>query len=234
MRRLRKVPALGIAELRERRLWRCWRASCYRNVRAPDFAEHPVEQLGAHLRIAKRRGDAEDLQFGAAQGQRHRKRIVNVVADVGVNDDFFGRRRLRRGRPRRALSKTTRRDCDSREQQRKNGNQPAFAHSLSLPSALKIKEAVELTTIVTCSRPGSKRMMSALWREYAASAESFSSLQTRKLCVNGMRSISKLSATATRERCSSGISLTALTRIIAPRGASSRLPQLISSQANRR
>jgi hypothetical protein len=31
------------------------------------------------------------LQFGAAQGQRYGEGVVNVVADVGVNDDFLGR-----------------------------------------------------------------------------------------------------------------------------------------------
>src|SRR5262252_9547065 len=90
MRRLRKVPALGIAELRERRLGRRWRAGCYRNVRAPDFAEHPVEQFRAHLRIAKRRGDAKDMQFGAAYSQRYGEGVINIVANVCVNDDSLG------------------------------------------------------------------------------------------------------------------------------------------------
>jgi hypothetical protein len=52
-----------------------------------------VRQPSAKFRIAERRGDAQNLQFRAAKGQSHGKGIVHIVADVGINDDFLGRRR---------------------------------------------------------------------------------------------------------------------------------------------
>ena len=83
------VPALGILQLRKRGLRLCRRACGNGNIRARRFFEQAVEELGSHFRIAKGSGDAEDLQFRAAQGQSYGKSIVNVVANVRINDDPF-------------------------------------------------------------------------------------------------------------------------------------------------
>src|SRR5215472_15313409 len=89
MRWLREVPALGILQLRKGGLRRCSRACGNRNIRAPHFSEQAVEELGPHFRIAKSGGDPEDLEFRAAQGQSYGKSIVNIVANVRINDDLF-------------------------------------------------------------------------------------------------------------------------------------------------
>ena len=62
----------------------------YGDVRAAGFREEAVEKLGAGFRVAERGRDAKDLEFGAAESQGDGESVVNVIADVGVDDDFFG------------------------------------------------------------------------------------------------------------------------------------------------
>ena len=56
------------------------------------FGEETVKELGAQFGVAESGGDAENLELGAAEGEGNREGVVNVVSDVGVNDDFFGLR----------------------------------------------------------------------------------------------------------------------------------------------
>ena len=63
------------------------------DVAAASLGEEAIENPSAGFGIAERRCDAENLEFGTAQGKGHSKSIVNVVADVGINDDFFWRDR---------------------------------------------------------------------------------------------------------------------------------------------
>ena len=65
-----------------------------------------VHQAGAQFRVAEFRGDAENLQFRALEGQRQGKRVVDVVADIGVDDGQLGRTGLRRGWPAREGGKS--------------------------------------------------------------------------------------------------------------------------------
>ena len=61
-----------------------------RNITAPRFSEHAVNNFRADLGVAKRRGDSQNLHLRAAQRQRHSKGIVNVVANIRVDDDLLG------------------------------------------------------------------------------------------------------------------------------------------------
>ena len=98
MRRLGEVAGFGVATLREGTFGRRGNAGGYGDVRTADFGQEAVEKLGAGFRVAERGGDAKDLEFGATKSEAHGERVINVVADVGVDDDFFGegggRRRL--------------------------------------------------------------------------------------------------------------------------------------------
>src|SRR5581483_3238099 len=53
------------------------------------------EQSSAQSGVAEGGGDAENLQLRAAECQCHGKGIVDVVANVGVDDNFFRRFRRR-------------------------------------------------------------------------------------------------------------------------------------------
>src|SRR6266704_463929 len=66
-------------------------ASGHGNVRATGFGEEAVKKLGASFGVAESCGDAKDFEFGAAERESDGEGVVNVVADVGVNDDFFGK-----------------------------------------------------------------------------------------------------------------------------------------------
>ena len=90
-RRLGEAAGLGVAALGEGALRGGGRAGSYGDVRTPDFSEEAVEKLGAGFGVAKSSGDAEDLEFGATESEGDGEGIVNVVSDVGVDDDFFGR-----------------------------------------------------------------------------------------------------------------------------------------------
>jgi len=90
VRRPGEAVVLGVAALGEGAFRRRGDAGSYRDVRAADFGEETVEKLGAGLGVTKRGGDAEDLEFGAAESEGDSEGVVNVVTDVSVNDDLFG------------------------------------------------------------------------------------------------------------------------------------------------
>jgi hypothetical protein len=89
VRRLGEMAGFGVAALGKGAFRRRGDADSYRDVRAADFGEETVEKLGAGLGVTKRGGDAEDLEFGAAESEGDSEGVVNVVADVSVEDYFF-------------------------------------------------------------------------------------------------------------------------------------------------
>ncbi len=95
---LGEAAGFGVAALGEVGFGRGGCAGGYRDFGAIDFGEEAIEELGAGFGVAEGGGDAEDLKFGAAEGEGYREGVVDVVADVGVEDYFFGegggRRRL--------------------------------------------------------------------------------------------------------------------------------------------
>jgi len=60
------------------------------NVAARDFAEHTIDDACTGFGVPEGGGDSQDLQFGTAESEGDGEGVVNVVADVSVNDDFFG------------------------------------------------------------------------------------------------------------------------------------------------
>ncbi len=95
---LGEVAGFRVAALGEVGFGRAGCAGGYGDFGAADFGEEAVEEFGAGFGVAEGGGDAEDLQFGAAEGEGDGEGVVDVVADVGVEDYFFGegggRRRL--------------------------------------------------------------------------------------------------------------------------------------------
>ncbi len=92
MGRLGEMAGFGVAALGEGALGGRGNAGGYRDVRTSDFGEEAVEELGASFCIAESRGNAENLQFGAVQRESHGESVVDVIPNVGVDDDFFGGR----------------------------------------------------------------------------------------------------------------------------------------------
>ena len=90
VRRFGKMAGFGVAALGERGLGRRGRSYGHGYLRAPDFGEEAVEKLRPGFSVPESSGDAEDLQFGAAQGEREGEGIVDVVSDVGIDDYLFG------------------------------------------------------------------------------------------------------------------------------------------------
>jgi hypothetical protein len=56
--------------------------------------EETRNEASAQIGIAPRRSHSEQFDAWTGQQQGQRKGVVNVVADVGVEDDFVGRGRL--------------------------------------------------------------------------------------------------------------------------------------------
>jgi hypothetical protein len=52
-------------------------------------AEKSLSEARAKIGVAPGCGDTDDLQFRAGNGERQRKGIVDVVADVGIEDDLL-------------------------------------------------------------------------------------------------------------------------------------------------
>ena len=65
------------------------RSGAHRNIAPPHGRQIAVQQPRAHFRIAEGRCHPQDLQFRAFQRQRQRKRIIDVVADVGIDNDHL-------------------------------------------------------------------------------------------------------------------------------------------------
>ena len=53
------------------------------------FAQHAVQHLGARGGVAEGGRNAQHLEFRAGQGQPQGKGIVDIVADIAVDDDLF-------------------------------------------------------------------------------------------------------------------------------------------------
>ncbi len=67
------------------------------NISAACFPKKPIYDFGAGLGVAEGGGYAENLEFGTLESERQGEGVVNVIADVGINDYSFWRgRRLRR------------------------------------------------------------------------------------------------------------------------------------------
>ena len=66
-----------------------WNACGDRDVLMSGFSQKPVCQFGAEFCVAESGGDSQNLQLRAAQGQGYGEGVVHIVADVGVDDDFF-------------------------------------------------------------------------------------------------------------------------------------------------
>ena len=66
---------------------RLGRARCHRNVLAMVDAELFPGQPCAALRIIGHRGDGPDIQFGRLQSEGQCEGVVDVIADIGIEDD---------------------------------------------------------------------------------------------------------------------------------------------------
>src|SRR5271165_6276126 len=64
-----------------------------RNIRPPCITQHSVHQLRPRLGVPERSSDPENPHFGRLQRQRHCKRVIHIVPNVGINNDFFGSHR---------------------------------------------------------------------------------------------------------------------------------------------
>src|SRR5712671_953447 len=67
----------------------------HRNVSAASFLQKTAQQTSPEMGAPPRTGNSQDLELRAAQCEPNRKGIINVVANVRVDDDFFGRRGAR-------------------------------------------------------------------------------------------------------------------------------------------
>jgi len=82
---------------------RRWKPRCHGNIAPAHSVQITVDEARPQFRIAERRCDAQNLQFRTAQRQRERKRIVDVVAYVRIqNGQLRLIRRLGRNRFRHA------------------------------------------------------------------------------------------------------------------------------------
>lgn len=88
--RLGEVAGFGVAALREGASGRRGNASRYRDFWVAGFGEKAVEEPSASFGVTESSCNAEDLEFGAAKSQGHSESIVDVIADIGVDYDFFG------------------------------------------------------------------------------------------------------------------------------------------------
>ncbi len=87
---LRDVAGFGPLRLAEIGLGFCGDAFGDGDICGVGFDEEAVDHARAEFCIAPGAGDAEDFDFGAGEGEADGEDVVNVVADVGVDDDFCG------------------------------------------------------------------------------------------------------------------------------------------------
>jgi hypothetical protein len=114
MRRPREVTTLSIAALGELivSVSRCSHGDW--NVLATGLPEKPIQELGASLGISEGGGNAENFQLRAAETERNRECVIDVISDIGVNDDFFRNARLHRLRPTRNRKQDQKHDPEAR------------------------------------------------------------------------------------------------------------------------
>jgi hypothetical protein len=66
------------------------------NVFPAGFFKEAAQQAGAEMRVAPSAGDSQNLKFRTSQREPNGEGIINIVADVGVDDNFFKSIRWRR------------------------------------------------------------------------------------------------------------------------------------------
>src|SRR5258708_9627977 len=69
---------------------RLFRAHADRNIGAPKQREDLEDKVGAAGAVLEDRGDAPDVEFGRLERKAERERVVDVVTDVGVEQDGYG------------------------------------------------------------------------------------------------------------------------------------------------
>ena len=93
---------LSPARLRKRRFALCRNPFRDGNVRVAGFREQAIRQTGAQVGISPSRRDSDNFELGTGKRKTDGERVVDIVADVGIDDDFDfrggaggrGRRRL--------------------------------------------------------------------------------------------------------------------------------------------
>ena len=90
-----EAARIGVGTLGEGSFGRRGPAYSHGDVTSTCFREKTVEQFGAFGGVSEGGGDAENLELRASQREAYGESVVNVVADVGIDDDFL--RRSRRG-----------------------------------------------------------------------------------------------------------------------------------------
>src|SRR6185437_8819931 len=78
---------LGVRGLCEDVAVRSELARCDRDIAPANRREIPVDQARAQFGVTKVGGDTENLDLRTAQYQREGERIVDVIPDVGIQDD---------------------------------------------------------------------------------------------------------------------------------------------------
>src|SRR5208337_2359018 len=129
MRSPRKVPTLSISPLSKDVGCMSRSAHGHRNTLPPTLTEHPVQKPGPRLRISISSRDADNLQLGATQRQRHRESVIHIIANIGIDDDFLGssgQRRLRLNANGQQDQKNDPQICNSFAR-RKNSRRPTFS-----------------------------------------------------------------------------------------------------------
>ena len=95
MRSARERAALGIAALGEgAQIDIGGRAHGDGNVAAAQLAQHAVEHFRARRRVAEACRHADNVELRTGQRQPQGKRVVDIIADIAIDDDFLGRLRL--------------------------------------------------------------------------------------------------------------------------------------------
>jgi hypothetical protein len=145
---IRDNSLLRIRRLREDVVCRRRRASRHQNILSLHCRQVPLQQPRPQLRIAVLRGNAQQAQLRAAQGQRQSKGVVNVVADVGVENDEFrledgraaSRGRLRGGSGGRSQRGQSKQDLRCFHAQYSKRFQPGLAPTSSASQTLERKQ----------------------------------------------------------------------------------------------
>ena len=95
-------PLAAIGRLREMHILR-FHARHHRNIAPAHGGKIAIDKPCAQFGIAKGGLHAEQPQFGTAQHKRQRKRVIDVVPDIGIEDHQLARG-SRCGNPGRRLS----------------------------------------------------------------------------------------------------------------------------------
>src|ERR1700730_311887 len=61
------------------------------NIRSAGFLQKTAQQASPELRVAPRARNSQDLELRTVQREPHSEGVINIAADVGVDDDFFRR-----------------------------------------------------------------------------------------------------------------------------------------------